>query len=77
MTQPRDDVSDGADLGRRILERQKELNLTIAQVAERSGMAANYIEYLEHTRTAEPTSSALRRLALALDMNSSDLLGDQ
>jgi hypothetical protein len=57
-----DDVPDTGDLGRRILERQEELNLTVVQVAESAGTAANYLEY---------------RLALALDMPSSAFRGGQ
>ena len=55
MTQVANDRRDAGDVGRRIAERQGELNLTIAQVAERAGMATDYLEYLEHTPTAEPS----------------------
>jgi hypothetical protein len=75
VTQASSNRLDADDVGRRIAERQDELNLTMAQVAERAGMAANYLDYLEHTPTAEPSSSTLLRLALALDMSASDLLG--
>lgn len=77
MTQVANDLRDAGDLGRRIVERQGELNLTIAQVAERAGMATDYLEYLERTPTAEPSSSALLRIALALEMSASDLLGGE
>ena len=77
VTYMKKDTTDAGDLGRRIVERQRELNLSVAQLAERAGMAANYLEYLEQTPTAEPSSSTLLRLALALDMDSSDLLGGQ
>jgi len=68
---------DAGDVGRRIAERQGELNLSIAQVAERAGMARGYLEYLEQTPTAEPLPATLVRLALALDMSVSDLLGGE
>jgi transcriptional regulator with XRE-family HTH domain len=77
VTQVTNGRRDTGDLGRRIAERQDELKLTIAQVAERSGLAADYLEYLEHTPTAEPSSSALVRIALALKMSVSDLLGEE
>jgi nitroimidazol reductase NimA-like FMN-containing flavoprotein (pyridoxamine 5'-phosphate oxidase superfamily) len=77
VTHLKNDTNDAGDLGRRIVERQKELDLSVAQVAERAGMALNYLEYLEQTPTAETSSSTLLRLALALDMDSSDLLGGQ
>jgi nitroimidazol reductase NimA-like FMN-containing flavoprotein (pyridoxamine 5'-phosphate oxidase superfamily) len=68
---------DAGDLGRRIAERQDELKLTVAQVAERAGVATDYLEYVEHTPTAEPSPSALLRIALALDLSVSDLLGGE
>jgi hypothetical protein len=77
VTQVRNDRRDAGDVGRRIAERQDELKLTMAQVAERSGVAADYLEYLEHTPTAEPSPSALLRIALALEMSASDLLGGE
>ncbi len=64
-------------MGRRIAERQDELNLTVAQVAERAGVAAGYLDYLEQTPLAEPTPSTLLRIAGALDMSVSDLLGGE
>ena len=68
---------DAGDVGRRIAERQGELNLTVAEVAERAGMAPDYLEYLEDTPTAEPSTSALMRIALALEMSVSGLLGGE
>ena len=76
MTQVTNDRHDAGDLGRRYCSRrQDELNLTSAEVAEHAGMATDYLEYLEVTPTAEPSSSALLRIALALKMSVSDLLG--
>ena len=75
VTYMKKDTTDAGDLGRRIVERQRELNLSVAQLAERAGMAANYLEYLQQTPTAEPSSSTLLRLAVALDMDFTDLLG--
>jgi transcriptional regulator with XRE-family HTH domain len=50
VTQVRNDRRDAGDVGRRIAERQDELKLTMAQVAERSGVAADYLEYLRSPR---------------------------
>jgi nitroimidazol reductase NimA-like FMN-containing flavoprotein (pyridoxamine 5'-phosphate oxidase superfamily) len=77
MTQTGNDRFDAGDVGRRISERQCELKLTIAQVAERAGMATDYLEYLEQTSAAAPSSSALLRIALALEMSVSDLRGGE
>jgi nitroimidazol reductase NimA-like FMN-containing flavoprotein (pyridoxamine 5'-phosphate oxidase superfamily) len=75
MTQVTNNRHDAGDVGRRIAERQDELKLTVAQLAERAGVATDYLEYIEHTPTAEPSSSSLLRIALALEMSVSDLLG--
>jgi nitroimidazol reductase NimA-like FMN-containing flavoprotein (pyridoxamine 5'-phosphate oxidase superfamily) len=77
VTQVTNDRQDAGDVGRRIAERQGELNLSIAQVAERAGMAPSYLDYLEQTPTAEPLPSTLVRIALALEMSVSDLLGGE
>jgi transcriptional regulator with XRE-family HTH domain len=77
VTQVANERLDAGDVGRRIAERQGELNLTIAQVAERAGMATGYLEYLEHTPTADPSPSVLLRIALALEISSSELLGGE
>jgi transcriptional regulator with XRE-family HTH domain len=75
VTQIRDSVQDAGDLGRRIRQRRLELNLSVGYVAERAGMARDYLEYLEDSPIAEPTSSLLQRIALALEISVPDLLG--
>jgi nitroimidazol reductase NimA-like FMN-containing flavoprotein (pyridoxamine 5'-phosphate oxidase superfamily) len=77
MTYVKEDARDSGDVGRRIIERQQELKLSTAQLAERAGMAPDYLEYLEHTPTAEPPKSALLRIAEALKMSASELLGGE
>ena len=68
---------DAGDLGRRILQRRQELNLSQGQVAERAGMAQDYLKYLEESPIAEPTLLALQRIALALEVSVPDLLGGE
>ena len=75
MTHVNGSVRDTGDVGRRIIERQQELNLSIDEVADRAGMAVGYLDYLEHTAIAELTPSALQRVALALEISVPDLLG--
>lgn len=75
MTQISISVHDAGDAGQRILQRQGELNLSIDELAERTGMAPDYLEYLENSPIAQPTPSALRRIALALEITLPDLLG--
>jgi transcriptional regulator with XRE-family HTH domain len=74
---PTDAPSGAGDLGRRIVARQNELDLTNAQVAGRAGMAVDYLGYLQQTATANPSPAALARLSAALDMPYHELLGGQ
>jgi transcriptional regulator with XRE-family HTH domain len=76
MNRTAGEMTNAGDLGRRIAERRAELHLTIAQLAERAGMAADYVQYVEESPT-DLSSAALMRLARALDIPSSDLLGGQ
>ncbi|WP_407991490.1 pyridoxamine 5'-phosphate oxidase family protein [Kitasatospora sp. CMC57] len=62
------------DLGRRVVHRREQLGLTREQVAERAGMAVNYLDYLE-TSPAAIDIDALTRLAGALDTAVGRLLG--
>ncbi|MGP4093624.1 helix-turn-helix domain-containing protein [Nonomuraea sp. KM90] len=62
-------------LGRRIAQRRDALGLTREDLAERSGLEAGYVAYIE----GEPGPSvreALTRLAEALDTTMEDLLGE-
>ncbi|MEU5536184.1 pyridoxamine 5'-phosphate oxidase family protein [Streptomyces sp. NPDC020362] len=63
------------DLGRRLAARRVKLELTRRQVATRAGMAVTYLRYLEEHPGAAPGSSALMKLAEALETTVSDLTG--
>lgn len=63
------------DLRTRIRSRRLELGLTLAEVAERAGLSLPYIANLERGR-GNPTVDALRKLAAALEVPASALLGD-
>lgn len=65
----------GTDLGRRIREQRREAGLSVAEAAERAGMAVSYLEYLETSRTPNPTQSAVARLADALGTTAPALAG--
>lgn len=67
-------AADPGDLGRRVARRRAELRLTRERAAERAGMSARYLEYLERS-PARPTTAALQRLAAALDTTPAALLG--
>lgn len=62
------------DLGRRVAHRRDELGLTQEQLAERAGMAAGYIDYLERN-PPNLSREALNRLAEALHTSPEALLG--
>lgn len=53
------------DLGRRLRTARFERNLTLKEVARRSGMSATHISEVERGRTS-PTIGALQRIAAAL-----------
>jgi transcriptional regulator with XRE-family HTH domain len=65
----------GTDLGRRIREHRCQAGLTVEEAAARAGMAASYLEYLETSRTPNPTPSGLARLAAALGTTAPALAG--
>ncbi|MCQ4080628.1 pyridoxamine 5'-phosphate oxidase family protein [Streptomyces sp. RB6PN25] len=62
------------DIGRRVAERRRKLGLSRGETAERAGMAANYLRYVEE-QPADSDMGALLRLAGALDTTVSELLG--
>lgn len=62
------------DLGRRVAFRRQQLGLSYEDVAARAGMAARYVEYVEH-RHAAVTGGGLLRLAHALETSVDELLG--
>jgi transcriptional regulator with XRE-family HTH domain len=66
MTAPAGPGQTPGDLGRRVAQRRRELGLSRQELAERAGMAAPYIEYLEDKAARVPIFS-VTRLALALD----------
>ena len=65
----------GTDLGRRIQEKRSQAGLTREETAERAGMAASYLAYLETNPDAAPTSAALARLAAALGTTTHSITG--
>jgi nitroimidazol reductase NimA-like FMN-containing flavoprotein (pyridoxamine 5'-phosphate oxidase superfamily) len=63
------------NLGRCIALRREELGLSLDEVANRAGMAASYLQYLEGQPTAAPGVSTLLRLAGALETTVLELTG--
>ncbi len=62
-------------LGERLRARRLALGLTLADVAERSGLSLPYVSNLERGR-GNPTVDALRAVTSALDLTLADVLND-
>lgn len=75
MRGPPTNAIDPGDLGHRLLQRRNELRLTVEEVARRAGMATDYLNWVEQTPTAEPSTGSLIRLSVALDLPKWQLLG--
>jgi len=70
-----DAESAGTDVGRRIAEQRSRVGLTVAEAAERAGMAPEYLAYLESSMAPNPSQAALIRLAAALNTTPGSLSG--
>ena len=68
------ETSAPGDLGRRVAQRRRELDLSREQLAERAGMAPGYVDYLEE-RAARVPIAGVGSLARALDTSTDELLG--
>ncbi|CAG6395853.1 pyridoxamine 5'-phosphate oxidase family protein [Streptomyces cocklensis] len=71
---PQDPVPAG-DIGRRLALRREELGLTREEVAERAGIAAAYLRYVEEEPTALPGPTFMLRVADALESTVPQLRG--
>lgn len=65
---------DPGDIGRRVAHERRRQRLTRAEVAERAGMSASYLAYVEE-RPAAPDIGGLTRLADALGTTAAHLRG--
>ncbi len=68
-------AAGGTDLGRRICEQRERAGLSRAETAERAGLAAEYLAYLESCPDPNPTQATLIRLAAALGTSPGALSG--
>jgi hypothetical protein len=69
------EVSGVSDLSRRILRRREELGLTSEEVARRAGVDPSYLDYFERNPVAVLSSTAMLRLARALETTPESLTG--
>lgn len=63
----------GKLIGDNTRRRRAELSMTQAELAERTGIAASHLSYIEHGK-ANPTIEVLEHLAEGLDWTLLDLL---
>ncbi|MFI0724135.1 helix-turn-helix domain-containing protein [Streptomyces sp. NPDC021224] len=63
------------DIGRRLALRRRELGLSREQVADRAGIAPEYLRYVEERPFASPGPTFLLRVAGALDTSVTRLRG--
>jgi transcriptional regulator with XRE-family HTH domain len=63
------------DLGRRVRYWRERAKMTREDLAERAGMSTGYLEYLETRPTAQPSESAVARIAAVLSTSIAELLG--
>lgn len=63
------------DLARRVAHRRRELGLSREEVARRAGMAASYLDHLEHSSSVALSRGYVIRLATALETTVDDLRG--
>ena len=68
-------MQDPGDFGRRLATRRTELELTFDDLASRTGMAVPYLRHLEADPDARPDLRAVAKLARALNVTTSYLLG--
>ena len=68
-------AAGGTDLGRRICEHRERAGLSRAETAERAGLSAGYLAYLESSQDPNPTQATLIRLAAALGTSPGALSG--
>ena len=68
-------AAGGTDLGRRICEQRDRVGLSLAETAERAGLAVEYLAYLESSQDANPTQATRVRLAAALGTSAGVLSG--
>jgi transcriptional regulator with XRE-family HTH domain len=65
----------GTDLGRRICGQREEAGLSREETADRAGLSAGYLAYLESSEDPNPTRATIIRLAAALGTSPNALSG--
>jgi transcriptional regulator with XRE-family HTH domain len=68
-------AAGGTDLGRRIYGQRERAGLSREETAERAGLSAGYLAYLESSQDPNPTRATIIRLAAALGTSPEALSG--
>lgn len=63
-------------IGKKIKEFRKKNNLTMRELAEKSSISASYISDLENMRNKKPSLDVLSKIADALNISVSELIGE-
>lgn len=66
---------DAKELGRQVLMRRKELNLTQGELAEQAGISRNYISLIERGEARNVSVNVLHELATVLGTTPAELSG--
>lgn len=66
---------DAKELGRQVLMRRKELNLTQGQLAEQASISRNYISLIERGEARNVSVNVLHELATVLGTTPAELSG--
>lgn len=70
-------IQDGASIGKTIRLYREEIELSLNQLAESSGVSKGYLSQLENGVVARPSADAIARIAEALGKPLYDLLGER
>ena len=66
---------DSKELGRQVLLRRKDLNLTQGELAKQAGISRNYVSLIERGEARNVSVNMLHRLAAALGTTPAELSG--
>lgn len=66
---------DAGELGRQVLKRRKELNLTQGELAEQAGISRNYVSLIERGEVRNVSVNVLNELATVLGTTPAELSG--
>lgn len=60
-------------MGDKLKKRRKELELSVYELAEKTGLSATYISNLENEQKKNPSKETMEKIAANLDCNVTDI----